>query len=367
MDGKKSIVISGYYGFDNIGDEAVLYAIISALKKQMGHVDITVLSNTPEKTKALYQVNAINRWKVKEIRAAIKKCDLLISGGGSLLQDVTSNKTIPYYLFIIKMAQFYKKKVVFYSQGVGPVEKPWSKWMMKAVCNKVDHIFVREQVSKGTLESIGVTKAPVTVAIDPVLGLTCKADVKEKIAKKLEGERAIGIYLRPWKNDSELVESLVVTVKRLIDEGYTVYGIPMYFKEDLTIAQELSAKVGGKMKVIDRELSIEETIAYTACFEFIIGMRLHSLIMAAAVGTPMVALSYDPKVTDFTKEMGIDYCINVSGITSALVEKKVQKLVTDLEKEKEHIQTAYKDKLEKVMLPAVYIRQLIGGNYESDH
>lgn len=361
MASKKSIVISGYYGFDNIGDEAVLYAIVSALRTQMKDVHITVLSNTPQKTKALYQVEAINRWQMKEVRQAIKKCDVLISGGGSLLQDVTSSKTIPYYLFIVKMAQLYKKKVVFYSQGIGPVNKPWSKCMMKAVCNKVDHIFVREQVSKKTLEGLGVNKVPVTVAIDPVLGLTCKEEIKEKIAKKLEGEKTVGIYLRPWQNDEAVVESLVSTVKELTEKGYTVYGVPMYYKEDLEIANKLSQKTGGKLKVIDHELSIEETIAYTACFEWVIGMRLHSLIMAAAVGTPMIALSYDPKVTDFTKEIGVAYCVDVKTIDTEQVQQNVHQLLDTLDKERLHIQKAYQAKLERVMLPAVYIRQLLGG------
>ncbi|MGL4345574.1 MAG: polysaccharide pyruvyl transferase CsaB [Cellulosilyticaceae bacterium] len=367
MDSKKSVVISGYYGFDNIGDEAVLYAIIEALRAQVKDVEITVLSNMPEKTKALYQVGAINRWKIKEINKAIQNCDVLISGGGSLLQDVTSSKTIPYYLFIVKMAQFYKKKVVFYSQGIGPVNKPWSKCLMKYVCNKVDHIFVREEVSQKTLEQLGVHKSPVTVAIDPVLGLSCKQEIKEKVAQKLEGQKTVGIYLRPWQNDEAVVEALLPIVNHLTEHGYKVYGVPMYYKEDLKIAQMLSQKTNGKVNVIDHELSIEETIAYTACFEFVIGMRLHSLIMAAAVGTPMLALSYDPKVTDFTKEIGVDYCIGVEAITSELLQIEVERLVGNLTEEKRHVQVAYKAKLEKVMLPAVHIANLLGGNNEGNN
>ena len=98
MDGTRKVVLSGYYGFDNIGDEAVLYSIISLLKKNIPNVQITVLSNNPDKTSILYQVEAVNRWNLKKIISVIKKSDLVISGGGSLLQDVTSNKTIPYYI-----------------------------------------------------------------------------------------------------------------------------------------------------------------------------------------------------------------------------------------------------------------------------
>ncbi|SMB88453.1 Polysaccharide pyruvyl transferase [Desulfonispora thiosulfatigenes DSM 11270] len=88
----KKVILSGYYGFNNAGDEAVLYSIIAALRGLDENLEITVLSNNPEHTIKAYQVKAINRWKVKEIYPAIKEADLVISGGGSLLQDVTSKK-----------------------------------------------------------------------------------------------------------------------------------------------------------------------------------------------------------------------------------------------------------------------------------
>ena len=99
------IIISGYYGFNNAGDEAVLYSIINSLRKSNPEVGITVLSNKPELTAKAYNVEAVNRWKYLEIARAIRKSDLLISGGGSLLQDVTSKNGILYYLGIILMAR----------------------------------------------------------------------------------------------------------------------------------------------------------------------------------------------------------------------------------------------------------------------
>ncbi|MBF6633431.1 MAG: polysaccharide pyruvyl transferase family protein, partial [Planococcus sp. (in: Bacteria)] len=89
------IVLSGYYGFDNVGDEAILYAIIHSLKEYYPRIEIIVLSNKPEKTAETYRVKAVNRWSLKDIRAAIKSSDGLISGGGSLLQDETGRKSIP--------------------------------------------------------------------------------------------------------------------------------------------------------------------------------------------------------------------------------------------------------------------------------
>nr|WP_316046858.1 polysaccharide pyruvyl transferase family protein [Planococcus glaciei] len=103
------IVLSGYYGFDNVGDEAILYAIIQSLKEYYPEIGIVVLSNKPEKTARTYGVEAVNRWNVAEVAKAIKAADGLISGGGSLLQDETGRKSIPYYAGVMKIAQFLKK------------------------------------------------------------------------------------------------------------------------------------------------------------------------------------------------------------------------------------------------------------------
>ena len=360
MGRKKSVVLSGYYGFNNIGDEAVLSSIISALRKHIPNVEITVLSQSPGQTEALYGVNAINRWDIKEITRTIKKSDLLISGGGSLLQDVTSSKVIPYYLGVVKIAQFYKKPVVFYSQGIGPVAKGLGKVLIKSIVNKVNHVFVREEGSKKLLESLGVTKAPVTVAIDPVLGIEPKKEVVDKIKALLPDGKKVGFYIRPWKHDEMMIESIARLVQYIENKGYDVYLIPMYYKEDLKISEEIANKVTGNVHVIPQELTIDEVVAYTTQFDFIVGMRLHSLIMAHAVEVPMIGLSYDPKVRGFLKEVGMPYCMDVDKINETEFKEYVETLITHLEEEKERIQTVNKEKKQKVELPAVCISELLG-------
>ncbi len=114
------VVISGYYGYHNVGDEAILKSIITALRSQDANIEIVVLSNDIEYTKKTYNVEAINRWNILQIYNELRKSDGLISGGGSLLQDATSNRPIKYYTFIMKIAKFAKKPVFIYAQGIGP-------------------------------------------------------------------------------------------------------------------------------------------------------------------------------------------------------------------------------------------------------
>lgn len=365
MANTNKIVLSGYYGFDNIGDEAVLYSIVTMLKKEIPQVQITVLSNNPEKTARLYEVESINRWDMKSVAKAIKASDLLISGGGSLLQDVTSSKTIPYYLAIVKMAQFYKKKVVFYSQGIGPLNKSFSRWLIKKIVNKVDGIFVRDPASKTLLEEIGVKK-PIGVAIDPVLGISLPSEVKVN-------SKTVGIYIRPWQSEDQnqkLLSAMKEGLLDLIKKGYKLYLIPMHYEQDLDIAKALEAALAIEMRneniaaenqveVIDKMLSIEEVLSYTASFDFIIGMRLHSLIMAAATLVPMLGLSYDPKVDAFLKEAKVPYCLDVNEITAVNFKDNLLDLEQNLIEQKEQLKISYKENQSRLYLPMACIKKLL--------
>lgn len=164
------VVLSGYFGFDNVGDEAILFSIIRALRKLEPAIEITVLSNNPAETAATYGVDTVNRWNIAEVRAALRSADGLISGGGSLMQDATSGKTIPYYAGVIKLAQIAKVPVFIYSQGIGPINGTLGKWLVKSVFNKCAGITVRDEASFALLREIGV-RPPVSVVPDPVVGL----------------------------------------------------------------------------------------------------------------------------------------------------------------------------------------------------
>ena len=130
-----NILISGYYGFDNIGDESILRTLVSSLREHIPDCSLTVLSHNPASTREKYGVEAVDRMSPMAILRAVKQCDMLISGGGSLLQDVTSSKSLHYYLSIIRCAEFFHKKVFIYSQGIGPIDRPGNRRAAAAALN----------------------------------------------------------------------------------------------------------------------------------------------------------------------------------------------------------------------------------------
>ncbi|WP_010167321.1 polysaccharide pyruvyl transferase CsaB [Candidatus Epulonipiscium viviparus] len=354
MDKKIRIVISGYYGFDNTGDEAILFAIINMLRANIKNIEIVVLSNNPQATTIAYNVQAVNRFSLHSIISAIKNCDLLISGGGSLLQDITSPKTIPYYLLIVQIALLFKRKVVFYSQGIGPVNHQTNRYLIKKVANKVNQIFVRDQKSRQLLINMGVHTA-IDISPDPVFALKLDTSLNKKIKKELQYKKTVGIYIRPWKNQAQIVDAIIQTVNYLIKQEYHVYFICMQPSQDTQIAKYVAKHVGHThIKVIEHPLTINETLSYTANFDFIIGMRLHSLIMAIVVQTPVIALSYDPKVENIMNEMHIAHQIQIEEISFAKLKEQIDYIRQNINLEREK-----QIDIEDIQKPIHYIKNLL--------
>ncbi|OON94749.1 MAG: polysaccharide pyruvyl transferase CsaB [Candidatus Epulonipiscioides saccharophilum] len=357
MDKKTRVVISGYYGFDNTGDEAILFAIINMLKANIKSIEIIVLSNDPESTALAYKVKAVNRFNPHSIINAIKSCDLLISGGGSLLQDVTSLKTIPYYLFIAQLGILFRKKVVFYSQGIGPVNHIINKHLIRYIANKVNYIFVRDKKSKLFLESMAI-KTNIEISPDPVFALKLDHTLTFQIKKEIRYKKTVGIYIRPWKNQAQIIKVITQISAYLLSLDYKIYFISMQPIQDTQIARQIATSLkNNNITVIERPLTISETLAFTANFEFIIGMRLHSLIMAIIANTPAIALSYDPKIENIMNELHIDHQIKIEDISFSALKLHVDYVIENLESERNKLIDLID--IKDIQKPIHYIRKLL--------
>jgi len=292
------VLISGYYGFYNIGDEAILKSIIEALRNEDPNIDIVVLSNDVEYTKNTYKVNAINRWKLNEIYKELLKCDGLISGGGSLFQDVTSSRSILYYTGIIWLAKLAKKPIFIYAQGVGPIEKKNNRKIVGRFFNKVDYITLRDKESKVLLNSIGVRK-DIDIVPDPVMGFNIE-NYEFELPKYYINDDYITVSIRDWKkNNSEFQKNIALTCDKIVESGINVVFVPMHGKYDETVSKQVASLMRHNSTVLSKDLTMEEKMMYIKGSKLMIGMRLHALIFAATVGTPMIGISYDPKIDSY--------------------------------------------------------------------
>lgn len=293
------IVLSGYYGFDNVGDEAILFSIIQALRKLQPDIELTVLSHHPKKTSETYDVKSVSRNNINKIIQALKKSDGLISGGGSLLQDKTGHFTIPYYLGIIKLAKLLKKPVFIYAQGMGPINGFLSELLVKATLNKVNQITVRDEASQHLLKDIGI-KQPAKIVPDPVLGLN-PHDYKHnwQPINELNQEEFITVSVRNWHTKYPFNEKLAHCLDLLVKDGYGIVFVPMHGKHDKIKSQEIAKIMQEKSYISPADKPLQSKISLIGDSKLLIGLRLHSLIFAAINYTPFVAISYDPKIDAF--------------------------------------------------------------------
>jgi len=303
------ITLSGYYGFDNAGDEALLSAITSSIGRLAPGTEFTIFSGQPRRTQELHDMSAVyymNLWKVIK---TLRNTDLLISGGGSIFQDITSGRSLPYYISIVALARFFDKPVIFYAQGVGPIKRGLSRFLMRLIGNHATIITLRDKDSMDYLHSIGVNQPPMEVTADPVFTLQPSEEdtleMKQYFLQINTGNRpAIGVSLREWQTLHEYAEPFATLLDSYYDKGYNIIFIPMEYPDDIAAGEKVAALMQRPSVVLQEYLTSTQLLAFVGELKLLIGMRLHSLIFAANRGVPMAGISYDPKVDSFLKMFG---------------------------------------------------------------
>lgn len=322
---KKEILISGYYGFKNNGDDALLEAIIEDIKRHKESPNIVVLSADPKETFEHYRVNAISRINLISILKHMKKAKLLISGGGTLIQDRTSSKSLWYYLFVIKSALACGMKVMLYSNGIGPLEREANKKRAAKVLNDVDVITLRDKLSLDVLNSINVNKPKILVTADPAFNLQCPGLERGREILTKAGvprdKKLLGISVRKLS----INESGEAEIARTIDRAVEKYGlypvfIPMQEAKDTPISKSIIARMKNKASIVSGVCKVEDMISVTANMHICIGMRLHLLTYAAINSVPVIGLVCDPKISGFMENVKQKRYCSVKDIKSGTLD-----------------------------------------------
>jgi polysaccharide pyruvyl transferase CsaB len=331
-------VISGYYGFKNVGDDAMLMAIIDNLKMYKNDIRIMVLSKNPIETRRTYNVDAANRVNLIQILSIMRNSKLLISGGGSLIQDNTSTRSLIYYLGMIWLAKKMKMKVMIYANGIGPLNKKNNRNLTRCVVDKIDVITLREQLSYKELVNLNINKPKILVTADPAF--TIQPENAEHTNYLLLDEGIdpnasfIGISVRKWYDHDKYENTLANIADYIIETyGINILFIPMHYPGDLVIIKNIRNKMKNKSYAITKKHSVSEVLGVIGKTEMLIGMRLHALIFAASIGVPIVGIVYEPKVEGF-----LEYSNQASiGHVNSLEFDKAIKIIDEVWKNRERI------------------------------
>lgn len=286
-------VVSGYIGFDNFGDEAIARVLTDRLKKE-GAEKITLISSNPEKTAKLHGVNSCGMF---DFFKSIKEADVLISGGGSLLQDVTSFKSLVYYLGVIFTALVLGKKVEIYSQGIGPIRSKFGRFLTCALLRHAAKISVRDKKSQEFLQNHGIKSELVQ---DPIFSLELPHKNKKGIA---------GIQLRdyPTLTDGFLNALADEVIKRFPDKKLQV--ISLQDSIDLDVCEKFVRILRKKDREENVEilsgLSINDVFEKISELEYLVGMRFHANVVAIKSGVKTLAINYDIKIKKLADEYNL--------------------------------------------------------------
>ena len=307
---KYRVVMSGYYGFSNAGDDAILESVQQAIHAASDQVSVTVLSNDPELTRRQYGMDAIPRFRMWKVFSALRRSDALLSGGGSLLQDATSTRSLLYYLSVIRCARWLGKPVMLYANGIGPVRKPANRRRVKKVVEQAALVTLRDHSSARELEEMGVGRADLRVTADPVFHLAPAGEDRAcrllKAAGLPEGHPFVAVSVREWHDTGEFIRQLA----RLCDHLRRTYGLEVLFllmqpSRDQEATRQVRQAMEEPSLLLEEPCSPRELMAVLGRAKLCLAMRLHTLIFAARMAVPSMGLVYDPKVESYLQELDL--------------------------------------------------------------
>lgn len=315
-------LISGYYGYGNAGDEAVLAGMLRALKKH--EVDPVVISGNPDETKALHGVEAIRRGDLRNIVRVLRGADVLVSGGGGLIQDSTSRRSALYYLGVIGLARALGVGAYLYAHGVGPVRTRAVKGAARLILSGVLGAGARDEASANAFEDLGVPSDRVRVTADAAFALPPVTDGESDRALRAagvpDGGPRIGLIWRPpvLRNgraagagegeglEKVLASALGTWVKEI---GGRLVFVPMHPAFDAAPSKalaRLASLEGASAHVVAGTLDFRSVRSVISALDFVVSVRYHGLLFAAASGVPCVGVAYDPKVRALAQTFGIE-------------------------------------------------------------
>lgn len=319
-----NLLLAGYFGFDNAGDEAIFESNVENFRRLHPQAHIRALVHESTTAERL-QVEGVPRKDLGAVWRALRQSDLFVLGGGGLFQDSTGPGSVIYYGGLLTLARLARCPSVFFCQGYGPIERRFLKWLTRQALRLPRLLTVRDEESKAELVKLGLPQEQVHLAADPALllspleteamrGILKEEDLLKELGRSelpngqlSEAGPLVAVTVRPWPGLP--LEELATALKEFREKTKARYLLlPFQPERDLEPSRAIQDLLGGEAKLIERSLSPRALTGILACCDMVIGMRLHSLILATVGNPPLYGLSYDPKVERFCRRAGALSC-----------------------------------------------------------
>lgn len=322
---RRGVTVCGAYGRGNAGDDAILEAILSELRDIDPDMPICVLSRNPRETRLKYRAHAVYTFNAPAFLYRFAHSRLYINGGGSLIQDVTSCRSLWFYLFTLSAAKRLGCRVLMYGCGIGPIRYRLNRRLAAHTLNRrVDCITLREPHSREALISMGVSAPRIILSADPTLTLAPAAGSLVDALLSAAGIPPEGNYicfaLRRWPGLENKLDSFRAAAEYAYEKyGLTPVFLPVEPRIDLPVSRLAAEGLKVPCHILSGTSSASETIGILARMKTVISMRLHALVFAAGQGVPLVGVVYDPKVSSFLQYIGQDLFVPLNQVTADLL------------------------------------------------
>ena len=326
--GRDGVLICGAYGYGNAGDDAILKSIIHSVRKTDEYLPVTVLAKNTDSIKKRFLVGSVYTFNLPKIIWCMRRSRLYINGGGTLIQNATSHRSLWYYLLTLWLAKRLGNRVDMYGCGIGPVNGRRNQRLVRWVLNSsVDVITLREPDSMRELAYYGVDRPNIRLGSDPALVLPQASEAEAEKFLESQGVNPHGKYicflLRSWRGFGAKAEIFAKCAQRARDElGLEPVFLPINSFQDQRAAQQ----VLEHMKTPGKALSgagPELLISILAKMEVVVSMRLHGLIFSSLSGTPLVGVSYDPKIGSYLRYLGYGNWTELGDLTEEWLNQEI--------------------------------------------
>lgn len=348
MDPQVRILIAGYFGFDNAGDELILDAMIRDFRANLPEIEITVTSGNPENTKKIHHVNAVGWENIPLIISEMDTCDMVIIGGGGVFHDywgfehtsILTSKHIglSFYSSIAILAAVKRKPLMLYGVGVGPLITREGNSIVRTIANQAARITVRDDESQKVLLALGIHREKIRITADPAFSIPASPNQLNDHPTDAVRHPLVGVALRNWDVDVDPAVWEREVAAGLDDflgqhPAANVLFIPFQnVKDTLLDDTGISKRVqrwmthAGRTRILKKSSTFAEREAAITSCDLVAGMRLHAIILAMKYGLPVVALSYDPKITNLMTTSKLDsYVIPLIGLAGADLERSLER------------------------------------------
>lgn len=335
------ILVSGYYGHGNNSDNAMLTSIIGDIKSVCEKADITIISGTPQETKKAFDIKALHKYNIFSIILSLFKCDLLILGGGTLIQDVTSTKSLLYYLGIIRVAKLLRKKVMLYANGFDSLTSFKNSEKTRDVLNEVDTITLRDEKSLKELESIGVTQPEIMVTADPAF-LLIPDDHGSEILNHYgitPDKSLLGIAVRKTKKNPPDFAEKIAGFCDYAAEKYGLFPVflPMEKRSDYSLCVSIKNKMHSRSVVVGTNYKLSSVLSIIRQMHICVGTGIYSHIYSAISNVPMIGI-YDSKDWGLWEYMhGDEYLVNIEEFSENNLKEHLDNISADYDSIKSNL------------------------------